>query len=61
MKTLDEYRLDDQNAIGERQFKQLKQLHWIEDYFTLILLGPPGVGNYRKFLFIKRNKCICLI
>ena len=44
-KTLDDYRLDDQKAVGERQFKQLKQLHWIEEYFTLILLGPPGVGK----------------
>lgn len=44
-KTLMEYRLEDQNAVGERQFKQLRQLHWIEDYFTLILLGPPGVGK----------------
>jgi len=45
IKTLEEYRLDEQKALGERQFKQLKELHWIDDYFTLILLGPPGVGK----------------
>lgn len=44
-KTLDEYRLEDQTAIGERQFKQLRSLDWIGERFTLILMGPPGVGK----------------
>lgn len=44
-RTLDEYRLEEQSALGERQFKQLKNLDWVGEYFTLIFMGPPGVGK----------------
>lgn len=44
-KTLADYRLEEQNAIGDRQFKLLKDLNWIEEMFTLILMGPPGTGK----------------
>lgn len=45
LKTLDEYNLDEQDALGERSFKQLRELNWIEECYTLILMGPPGVGK----------------
>src|SRR5699024_4838111 len=58
-KTLDEFYLSEQKSLSRKQFNQLKELLWIEQLFNLILLGPPGVGNYRKFMFMERNKCIC--
>ncbi|MBT2584250.1 IS21-like element helper ATPase IstB [Planococcus sp. ISL-109] len=45
LKTLDDYRLDEQDALGERNFKQLRELSWVEECYTLILMGPPGVGK----------------
>ena len=55
--TLDEFELAEQSAIGEKQLNVLKELSWIESHFTLIMMGPPGVGNYRKSLFMERRSC----
>jgi len=44
-KTLDEFNLTEQKAISKKQFKQLRELLWIEQNFNIILLGPPGVGK----------------
>lgn len=44
-KTLKECDLKEQHAIGERQFKLLKELEWVTENFTLILMGPPGAGK----------------
>lgn len=44
-RTLAEYDLGEQSAIGEWQFKLLKELTWIDNHFTLILMGPPGAGK----------------
>ncbi|MFB5198525.1 ATP-binding protein [Neobacillus sp. KR4-4] len=46
---LEQFNLDEQESLSLKQFNQLKELAWIEQLFNLILLGPPGVGNYRKF------------
>jgi len=43
--TLDQFRLEEQSAIGEKQLNVLKELTWIEENFTLIMMGPPGVGK----------------
>ncbi len=45
LKTLDDYDLKEQNALGGKQFNVLKELNWIEDDFTLILMGPTGAGK----------------
>ncbi|NJP38642.1 IS21-like element helper ATPase IstB [Alkalicoccus luteus] len=45
VKTLDGYDLKEQNALGEKEFHVLKELHWVEDDFTLILMGPTGAGK----------------
>lgn len=47
-KTLDEFDLKAQRSISTKQLKQLRELLWLEEQYNLILLGPPGVGNYRK-------------
>lgn len=45
IKTLSEFKLEEQAAITERQLIQLKELNWLEQQYNLILLGPPGVGK----------------
>lgn len=44
-RTLDEFDLNEQRAISKKQFKQLKELLWLEQQYNIILLGPPGVGK----------------
>jgi DNA replication protein DnaC len=44
-KTLDEYDLEAQQSLSTAQFKQLRELVWLENIYNLILLGPPGVGK----------------
>jgi DNA replication protein DnaC len=53
-KTLDEFRMEEQKSISSRQINQLRELNWLEQQYNLILLGPPGVGNYRRCLFMER-------
>lgn len=45
IKTLNEFKVEEQTAITERQLTQLKELGWLEQQYNLILLGPPGVGK----------------
>lgn len=44
-KTLEEFDLNEQQSLSQRQLNQLKELTWIEQGYNLILLGPPGVGK----------------
>lgn len=43
--TLDEFNLNEQHSISQKQFKQLRELHWLDQLYNLILLGPPGTGK----------------
>ncbi|EGQ18684.1 ISChy4 transposase [Sporosarcina newyorkensis 2681] len=43
--TLANFRLEEQTAIGSKQLNVLKELTWIEECFTLIMMGPTGVGK----------------
>ncbi|MFZ3591748.1 IS21-like element helper ATPase IstB [Bacillus sp. DJP31] len=43
--TFESYNLKEQTAIGEKQLKVLKELNWIEESFTLIMMGPTGSGK----------------
>jgi DNA replication protein DnaC len=45
IKTLSEFKVEEQTAITERQLTQLQELSWLEQQYNLILLGPPGVGK----------------
>ncbi|KIO68311.1 hypothetical protein B4065_1660 [Caldibacillus thermoamylovorans] len=60
-KTLDEFNLDEQQSLSRKQLNQLKELTWIEQLYNIILLGPPGVGNYVKFLFMERQSFYSII
>lgn len=44
-KTLEQFYLNEQKSLSNKQFNQLKELLWIEQLYNLILLGPPGVGK----------------
>lgn len=43
--TFEDFRLEEQTAIGEKQLNILKQLTWVDECFTLIMMGPTGVGK----------------
>lgn len=45
MKSLDEFRLEEQQSLSKRQMQQLRGLLWLEHTYNLILLGPPGTGK----------------
>ena len=45
IKTIQEFKVDEQTAITERQLTQLQEFSWLEQQYNLILLGPPGVGK----------------
>ncbi|NLK64037.1 MAG: ATP-binding protein [Tissierellia bacterium] len=44
-KTLDEFNLEEQITLSQKQFNQLRELSWLEKGFNLIFLGAPGVGK----------------
>ncbi|EWG08333.1 IS21-like element helper ATPase IstB [Cytobacillus firmus] len=44
-KTLDEFKIAEQQSLSTRQLEQLKELTWLEQQYNMILLGPPGVGK----------------
>jgi DNA replication protein DnaC len=44
-KTLDEFKIEDQQSLSVRQLHQLRELNWLEQQYNLILLGPPGAGK----------------
>lgn len=43
--TFDQFRLEEQSAIGEKHLNVLKELSWIDECFTLIMMGPTGAGK----------------
>lgn len=43
--TLDNFSLEEQTAVGIKQLSVLKELTWVDEYFTLIMMGPTGVGK----------------
>ncbi|AQQ55532.1 IS21-like element helper ATPase IstB [Planococcus lenghuensis] len=45
VKTLQEFKVEEQTSLSERQLAQLREFNWLEQRFNLILLGPPGVGK----------------
>lgn len=44
-KTLNQFNLNEQQSLSQKQFNKLTELIWIEQLYNLILLGPPGVGK----------------
>lgn len=44
-KTLEDFVLEEQQSLSERQLNQIKELTWLEQGYNLIFLGPPGTGK----------------
>ncbi|KYD04434.1 IS21-like element helper ATPase IstB [Heyndrickxia sporothermodurans] len=44
-KTLDEFHLEEQQSLSQKQLNHLRELTWIEQLYNIILLGPPGIGK----------------
>ena len=45
IKSLDDFRLEEQQSLSKRQMEQLRGLLWLEHTYNIILLGPPGTGK----------------
>jgi len=59
-KYLEDLSIEDLPHDAKKRLKVLASLDFIEKGQNVILAGSPGTGNYRKFLFMERNKGICL-
>ncbi|QOY34705.1 ATP-binding protein [Anaerobacillus isosaccharinicus] len=57
-KHLEDLRVEELPPDAQKKYKILKTLDFIKEGKNIILAGSPGTGNYRKFLFMARNKCI---
>ncbi|MHB8918520.1 MAG: ATP-binding protein [Desulfocucumaceae bacterium] len=53
-KTLDDFDFGFQTSVSKRQMQQLTEMVWLEGAYNVMFLGPPGVGNYRKYLVMER-------
>lgn len=42
---LDLYDFSVSNGLEKQQLNQLRELHWLEQNFNIVLLGPSGVGK----------------
>lgn len=45
IKYISDYDVQKQPSISQKQLNQLKELHWVEQAYNLILLGASGVGK----------------
>jgi len=46
VKTLDEFRLEEQQSLSKRHMGQLREMLWLEHTYNLILLGPPETVSW---------------
>ncbi len=53
-KTIDEYDFTFHPQLDKKAVMELFDLTFLAKHENIIFLGPPGVGNYRKFLFMER-------
>lgn len=44
-RSLDEFDLEVQTALTQKQMNELRSLNWVDQSYNLILLGPTGVGK----------------
>jgi len=52
IKTFEGFDFSFNPTIEKKVIEELRSLRFIEEHSNLLFLGPPGVGNYRKFLFM---------
>src|SRR5690606_14492074 len=61
LKEIKDFDFTFQRSINQQQNLDFLTLRFIELNENIVFLRPSGVGNYRKLLFMERNKCKCLI
>jgi DNA replication protein DnaC len=44
-KTLDSFDFGFQTSVTKKQIQSLQGMHWLNQAFNLLLLGPPGIGK----------------
>ena len=54
---LNDFDLDFCQSISKRQFKQLREMTWIDGLYNLILCGPPGVGKTHLAIGLGYEAC----
>lgn len=54
VKTLDQFDFSFQPSLDEKRIRDLATLRFVEKAETVLLSGPPGVGNYRKNLLMEK-------
>ena len=59
-KTIEEFDFNFPEYINKTEVIDLFTLSFMDKKENIIFIGPPGLGNYRKFLFMERNKLIWL-
>jgi len=56
IKKTDDFNFGRVKGIGKSEVVNLMDCRWIDNQENLLFFGPPGVGNYRKFLFMERKR-----
>ena len=57
-KRLEDFDFSFQPSIDKRIINDCATCQFVADANNVIFMGAPGVGNYRKFLLMERNKRI---
>jgi hypothetical protein len=55
IKSLEEFDFSHAKTIPKQLILSLLNLKFIGEKKNVILIGPPGTGNYRKILFMERS------
>lgn len=51
-KTINDFDFSVQTSIKQKDIEELMKMEWLEEPFNILFFGPPGVGNYAKYLLM---------
>jgi len=54
VKKINDFEFGRVEGIGKSEAVNLLDCRWIDNKENLLFFGPPGIGNYRKFLLMER-------
>ena len=54
-KTIETFDFGFQRSVSKEQMLRLSDMTWVEQAYNICFLGPPGIGNYQKYLVIERS------
>jgi DNA replication protein DnaC len=52
IKRISDFEFGRVKGIGKSEVVNLLDCRWIDNQENVLFFGPPGIGNYRKFLFM---------